>query len=137
MTRTVSMAFHNLPGSRAGVGRAGSRILIADRPEGVARGEGLGFNGAELLAAALGGCFWNDLHYAAEARGHVLGAVEVTVDTTLSGAPLRVTEAAIRARVVADDPAHARECFDAACLESTIANSVMAAFPVAFAFEGP
>lgn len=137
MTRTVSMSFHNLPGSRAGVGRAGSRLLVADRPEGVAKGEGLGFNGAELLAAALGGCFWNDLHYAAESRGHVLGAVEVTAEVTLAGAPLRVTGAAIRARVVAGEPAHARECFEVACLESTIANSVMPAFPVAFAFEGP
>ena len=136
MTRSVSMTFHNLPGSRAGLGRAGTRVLVADRPEGVAKGEGLGFNGAELLAAALGGCFWNDLHYAAEARGYVLGAVEVTAEVTLSGAPLRVTEATIRARVAAGDPDHARECFDDACLESAIANSVMAAFPVAFAFEG-
>lgn len=137
MTRVVAMRFHNLPGTRAGVARAGSRLLVADRPEGVAKGEGLGFNGAELLAAALGGCFWNDLHYAAEARGHVLGPVEVTAEAMLSGLPLRVTAATIRARLEAADPAQARECFDAACLESTIANSVMAAFPVAFAFEGP
>lgn len=135
MTRSVSMRFQNLPGTRAGVARVATRTLIADRPEGVAKGEGLGFNGAELLAAALGGCFWNDLHYVAEARGYILGAVEVTVDATLSGVPLRVTAAAIHARIAADEPAHARECFDAACLESTIANSLMPAFPVAFAFE--
>lgn len=135
MTRTVSMTFHNLPGSRAGLGRAGTRTLIADRPEGLAKGEGLGFNGAELLAAALGGCFWNDLHFAAEARGHVLGAVEVTAEAELSGLPLRVTGATIRARVAAGTPDQARECFDAARLESTIANSVTAAFPVAFVFE--
>ena len=135
MTRTVSMRFHNLPGSRAGFGRAGTRSLIADRPEGVAQGEGLGFNGAELLAASLGGCFWNDLHHAAEARGTVLGAVEVAVDVTLSGTPLRVTAATIHARIAADEPAHARECFEDAAATSTIANSVSAAFPVAFAFE--
>jgi organic hydroperoxide reductase OsmC/OhrA len=135
MTRTVSMRFVNLSGSRAGIGRTGTRTLIADRPYGIAQGEGLGFNGAELLAAALGGCFWNDLHYAADARGYVLGAVEIEAETTLSGAPLRVIAATIHARVAADDPAHARECFDAACADSTIANSVMAAFPVAFVFE--
>ncbi len=129
------MRFHNLPGSRAGVGRSGPRTLIADRPEGVAGGQGLGFNGGELLAAALGGCFWNDLHYAAEARGVVLGAVEVEVETTLSGVPLRVIAATIRARVEAADPSAARACFEAACADSTIANSVMAAFPVAFVFE--
>ncbi|EYD75727.1 hypothetical protein Rumeso_02671 [Rubellimicrobium mesophilum DSM 19309] len=135
MSRTLSMRFQNLPGSRAGLGRTGTRTLIADRPDGVAGGQGLGFNGAELLAAALGGCFWNDLHYAAEARGITLGPVDVAAEVTLDGHPLRVTAAGIRARVAAETPAQARECFDAACADSTIANSVMAAFPVAFAFE--
>jgi len=129
------MRFQNLPGSQAGLARAGTKTLIADRPEGVAGGQGLGFNGAELLAAALGGCFWNDLHYAAEARGITLGEVDVTAETHLSGTPLRVTSATIRARVAAETPAQARECFDAACADSTIANSVSAAFPVAFDYE--
>lgn len=135
MSRTVSMRFGLLPGTRAGVGRAGTRTLIADRPEGVASGQGLGFNGAELLSAALGGCFWNDLHYAAEARGITLGAVEIACDVTLDGHPLRVSRATIRARVAAETPAQARECFDAACADSTIANSVSAAVPVAFDYE--
>ena len=135
MTRTVAMRFGLLPGTRAGVGRVASRTMIADRPEGVAGGQGLGFNGAELLAAALGGCFWNDLHFAAEARGIVLGPVEVEAAVTLDGHPLRVASATIRARVQAETPAQARECFEAARADSTIANSVSAAFPVAFAFE--
>ena len=135
MSRTVSTRFQNLPGSQAGLGRTGTRTLIADRPEGVAGGQGLGFNGAELLAAALGGCFWNDLHYAAEARGVTLGPVEVSCDVTLDGQPLRVTSATIRARLKAETAARARECFDAACADSTIANSVSAAFPVAFDYE--
>jgi len=135
VSRTLSMRFQNLPGSQAGLGRTGPRTLIADRPEGTAGGQGLGFNGAELLAAALGGCFWNDLHYAAEARGIVLGPVEVEAQAHLSGTPLRVTGATIRARVAAETPAQARECFDAACADYTIANSVVAAFPVAFVHE--
>ena len=95
----------------------------------------MGFNGAELLAAALGGCFWNDLHYAAEARGYSLTSVEVAVETTLAGTPLRVTAATIRTRIDADDAALARSCFEAATAESTIANSVIAAFPISFALE--
>jgi organic hydroperoxide reductase OsmC/OhrA len=129
------LRFQNLPGSQAGLGRAGTRTLIADRPEGVAGGQGLGFNGAELLAASLGGCFWNDLHHAAEARGIALGAVDLSCEVTLDGQPLRVTSATIRARVAAGAPAQARECFDAASAYSTIANSVSAAFPVAFDYE--
>ena len=132
MTRTVSLSFRNLPGSQAALGRSGRHTLIADRPEGVAGGERLGFNGAELLSAALGGCFWNDLHYAAEARGQTLGAVEVAVETTLSGTLLRVTAATIRARIEAEDTGQARACFEAARAESTIANSVLGAFPVSF-----
>ncbi len=135
MSRALSMRFQTFPGSQAGLGRTGTRTLVADRPEGVAGGQGLGFNGAELLAAALGGCFWNDLHYVAEARGIQLGPVDVTADVTLDGHPVRVTGATIRARVAAETPAEARECFDAAAASSTIANSVSAAFPVAFALE--
>lgn len=87
MTRTVSLRIYGLPGSQAGLARSGRHTVIADRPEGIAGGQVLGFNGAELLSAALGGCFWNDLHYAAEALGHTLGSVEVAVEPTLSGTP--------------------------------------------------
>jgi hypothetical protein len=87
MTRTVALRFHGLLGSQAGLARSGRHMLIADRPEGLAGGQGLGFNGAEFLSAALGGCFWNDLHYAAAALGHTLSAVEVAVEITLAGAP--------------------------------------------------
>lgn len=134
-SRTISLRFHGVPGTQAGLARSSRHVLIADRPEGVAGGQGLGFNGAELLSAALGGCFWNDLHYAAGAQGYALTCVEVAVETTLSGTPLRVTAATIRARVEAGSPEHARACFEAACRASTIANSMRSAFPVAFELE--
>ena len=135
MTRTVSLRFRGLPGSRAGLAQSGRHTLIADRPEGIAGGQGLGFNGAEFLSAALGGCFWNDLHYAAAALGHTLSGVEVAVETTLSGTPLRVTAAIIRAHVEAESVEQAQACFEAACRESTIANSMLGAFPVSLELE--
>ena len=135
MTRTVLLRFHGLRDSQAGLARSGRHTVIADRPEGVAGGQGLGLNGAELLSAALGGCFWNDLHYAAAALGHTLGRVEVAVETTLSGTPLRVTGASIRALMEAGSVEHARACFEAACRESTIANSMLGAFPASFEME--
>jgi organic hydroperoxide reductase OsmC/OhrA len=136
MTRTVSLRFHGLPGSQAGLARSGRHMLIADRPEGLAGGQGLGFNGADFLSAALGGCFWNDLHYAAAALGHTLSAIEVAVEITLAGAPLRVTAATIRAHVDGESEEQARACFEAACRESIIANSMLAAFPIFFGLEG-
>lgn len=135
MTRIVSLRFHDLPGSQAGLARSGRHTVIADRPEGVAGGQGLGFNGAEFLSAALGGCFWNDLYYAAAALGHALGVVEVAVETTLSGTPLRVTAATIRAHVEAESVEQAQACFEVACRESTIANSMLGAFPVSLGLE--
>jgi organic hydroperoxide reductase OsmC/OhrA len=131
----VSLEFHGVPGSQAGEAQVGRHTLVADRPEGVAGGQGLGFNGAELLSAALGGCFWNDLHYAAAQQGVVLSRVEVAVETTLTGAPLRVTAATIRARVEAGSTEQSRACFEAACRESTIANSLLGAVPVTFRLD--
>ena len=67
MSKSITFNFTPVGGTGAGLGRsAGGHMLIADRPAGTAGGSGLGFNGGELLAASLGGCFWNDLHYAAQ-----------------------------------------------------------------------
>ena len=134
-SRTVSLRFHGVPGTQAGQVRSGRHMLIADRPEGAAGGQGLGFNGAELLSAALGGCFWNDLHYAAQAQGHALSRVEVAVETSLSATSLRVTGATIRAQVEAQSQEAAQACFNAACAMSAIANSMQGAFPVTFELE--
>ena len=131
-SRTVSLRFHSVPGTQAGLARSGRHTLIADRPEGAAGGQGLGFNGAELLSAALGGCFWNDLHYAAHAQGYALSHVEMAVETSLPGTPLRLTAATIRAQVEAGSLEAARACFNVACAASTIATSMQRAFPLMF-----
>lgn len=89
----IDVHFRNLPGTEAAIGRAGHHTLIADRPEGRAGGLGLGFNGAELLASALGGCFCNDLRYVAEESGVHLSEIAVDVTLELSGEPLVATSA--------------------------------------------
>lgn len=132
MTRTISLRFDAIGGTRAGLGHAGGHSLIADRPEGRAGGMGLGFNGGELLAASLGGCFWNDLHYAAEAMGQIVEVRSVDVALVLDGTPARVTGATISARL---NGVQARAVFDRACVESTIANSISGAIRIDFAFE--
>lgn len=52
---SVSVHLNNIAGTEAAMGWAGSHTVIADRPVGKAGGMGLGFNGAELLALAIGG----------------------------------------------------------------------------------
>jgi organic hydroperoxide reductase OsmC/OhrA len=135
MSRQINVGFTAIGGTQAGLGHAGGHSLVADRPVGLAGGTGLGFNGGELLAAALGGCFWNDLHYAAETFGAAIKVQAVNVDITLDGAPPRVTAARIVARLVADSPDAARQIFAAASAGSTIANSIRPAIPVTFDLE--
>ena len=119
------MRFDAVPGTGAGLGRTrAGRTLVADRPDGVAGGTGLGFNGGELLAAALGGCFWNDLHYASAAMDTPVVVDSVEVDTELAGQPPRVIRAHIRARLSGAPDAALQAVFDAAAEASTIANSL-------------
>jgi organic hydroperoxide reductase OsmC/OhrA len=132
MTVSIAMSFGAVSGTAAGLGRSGAHSLVADRPEGRAGGQGLGFNGGQLLAGALGGCFWNDLHYAADAAGVPVVVKAVDAEVDLAGTPLRVVRARIRAALEGADEAARTAVFAAACADSTIANSVMPAFPVRF-----
>ncbi len=94
----VEVSFRNLPGSSAALGRAGDHTIVADRPHGKAGGEGLSFNGAQLLALALGGCFCNDMQYVAADLG--VEIIELAADVTLElgGEPLVATSASLTVR---------------------------------------
>jgi organic hydroperoxide reductase OsmC/OhrA len=132
MSRSIAFHFTAVTGTGAGLGQSASgHTLLADRPDGTAGGRGLGFNGGELLAASLGGCFWNDLYYAAhEVPGLRVGSVHATVD--LAGDPPRVVRARISAKLLGADDKELARIFDAACNDSTIANSLRPAFPISF-----
>lgn len=58
---------------------AGHLTLIADRPPGQG-GRGLGFNGGQLLYAAIAACVSNDLYREAATLGIRLERVALTVD---------------------------------------------------------
>ncbi len=134
MSRSISFSFSAIGETGAGLGRsAGGHTLVADRPPGTAGGSGLGFNGGELLAASLGGCFWNDLHYAADAATVPVFQVErLEARVDLAGNPARVIRAQIAVKLSGTDAATLARIFDAACEDSTIANSLRPAFPITF-----
>ncbi len=90
---SVTVELRNIEGTQAAMGWAGAHTLVVDRPEGRAGGMGLGFNGAQLLALALGGCFCNDLRYVAAEMGVGLGKIAVSVSLELDGTPLVTTAA--------------------------------------------
>ncbi len=127
----VSVTFQRVEGTGAALGWAGSRTVVADRPAGRAGGTGLGFNGAELIALAIGGCFCNDLNYCADTLGMEITGLEVGVAVELDGTPLLVTSATIRANVeVARGATDAERLIARAAEESTISNSIIRGFPV-------
>ncbi|MBV2359118.1 OsmC family protein [Thalassococcus sp. CAU 1522] len=126
----VEVKFHNLPGTEAAVGWTGSHTIIADRPEGKAGGRGLGFNGAQLLALALGGCFCNDLRYAAEKLGVEIGEIAVDVMLELAGEPLVATRATMSVLCKSKDGSDALDVVNSARSSCMVGNSLAAGFPV-------
>jgi putative redox protein len=78
--------FRNVAGEAAAIGSAGPYTLVVDRPAD-GGGQGLGFNGGQLLYLAIGGCVSNDLFREAAVRGIRLTSVRVIVRGDFSGDP--------------------------------------------------
>jgi organic hydroperoxide reductase OsmC/OhrA len=117
-------------GTGAAMGWAGGHTMVVDRPEGKAGGMGLGFNGGQLLALAIGGCFCNDLRYAAERLGVGLGRIAVDVAIELEGDPLIVTSAAMDVSVETNDGSEPEIVIKDAEDKSTVSNSLQRGVPV-------
>lgn len=101
---TTTIEYRTLPGTRAAVGRAGAHSVVADRPEGRFGGMGLGFNGGELLALAIGGCFCNDMQAIADQMGLTISDLRVSVDVDFAGEPSRASGARMTVEcTLADD----------------------------------
>ena len=84
---SFEVEFQNTYGQAASIGRAGPYTLVIDRPAD-AGGQGLGFNGGQLLYLAVGGCVSNDLFREADARGIRLTRVKVRVAGDFAGDPM-------------------------------------------------
>jgi organic hydroperoxide reductase OsmC/OhrA len=129
---TISVSLRNVPGTQAAMGWAGGHTLVIDRPEGRAGGMGLGFNGGQMIALSIGGCFCNDLRYIAEQQGVEIASIAVDVAMELDGSPLLVTGATLRVAVEAADPStDVAALISLAEVDSTVTNSVRRGFPVA------
>jgi len=83
---SFEVEFRNAHGQAASIGSAGPYTLVVDRPAD-AGGQGLGFNGGQLLYLAIGGCISNDLFREAGARGLHLTHVRVRVVGEFDGNP--------------------------------------------------
>jgi len=127
---SVTVQLRNVEGTEAALGWAGGHTLVVDRPEGKAGGQGLGFNGAQLLALAIGGCFCNDLRYGAAASGVALGRIAVDVTLDLEGEPVRATAARLAVRCETLDGSDPAPLVARASRDSMVANSIARGVPV-------
>jgi len=66
-------------GGPTAVAASGPFSVLIDRPA-AAGGRGIGFNGGQLLYAAIAGCYSNDLYREAATMGVPLRRVAITVD---------------------------------------------------------
>ncbi|SRR5690606_21334492 len=124
----MSVSLRSIPDTQAAVGWAGSHTVVIDRPDGKAGGAGLGFNGGQMIALAIGGCFCNDLRYMAETMAVTIDDIAVDVTITLEGQPALVTAAAVVAKVRGSGDM--AELIRRAAADSTIGNSIQRGFPV-------
>ena len=103
---SFEVEFQNVHGRAASIGSAGPYTLVVDRPAG-AGGQGLGFNGGQLLYLAIGGCVSNDLFREAEARGIRLTHVRVRVLGEFDGDPAVSQDVSYDVEVRGDAPLEA------------------------------
>jgi organic hydroperoxide reductase OsmC/OhrA len=130
---TTTIDYRLLPGTRASVGRVGTHSVIADRPEGKSGGMGLGFNGGELLALAVGGCFCNDMQALADEMGLAIGDLKVSVSIEFGGDPVRASEVRMSVDCTLADGSDASPLIERVKALTTIGNSLRAGIPVEIA----
>jgi organic hydroperoxide reductase OsmC/OhrA len=127
----MSVQLRSIQGTGAAVGLAGGHTIIVDRPVDKAGGTGLGFNGGQILALAIGGCFCNDLQYVSHEMGIRLAEIAVQVTLTLEGEPLIATKAVMTVNVTSQDASsHIEDVIRRAKATSTVSNSLVRGFPV-------
>jgi putative redox protein len=96
-----SVLIRTLPDTSVAIGAAGGRTVTIDRAK-ESGGEGLGFNGGELLLLAIGGCYSNDVYREAAKRGIVVHSVSVRVSADWGGNPVRAQNVSFSVKVEAD-----------------------------------
>ena len=128
---TTTVEYRLLPGTRASVGRTGQHSVIADRREGVSGGMGLGFNGGELLALAVGGCFANDLQVIAEQMELEIADLAITVAVDFGGDPRRATDVRMEVNCSLGDGSDPGPLIERAKEYTIIGNSLREGVPVA------
>jgi organic hydroperoxide reductase OsmC/OhrA len=91
---------------------------------------GLGFNGGELLALAIGGCFCNDLQALADEAGVTISGLSISVTLDFGGTPSRTVGARMSVDCKLADCSDPSDLIERAKRLTNIGNSVRAGFPL-------
>jgi uncharacterized OsmC-like protein len=83
------------------VGWTGQHSLVIDRSPADG-GQGMGFNGGQLLLLAIGACYANDVFREALGRDLDVVGIRVVVECDWGGDPVRAHNIAVSTRVEAD-----------------------------------
>lgn len=134
--QSVRVELRNIAGTQAALGWSGAHTIVVDRPEGRAGGLGLGFNGAQLLAFTIGGCFCNDLRYVAHEKNVKIGKIEVAVTVQLAGDPILATSAEMIVLLETLDNSDPEAIVDLARKTCMATNSLRRGFPVSIQSRG-
>ena len=124
----IEARFTTVPGTQAAEGRTGEHAVVVDRPLGVAGGRGLGLNGGQLLALAIGGCLSNDVRYVAAHQSVEVDDVAVDVSVEIEDA--RVASASVTIGVMAAPGVDTAVLVNWAVEVSTVLAAVRSGFPV-------
>lgn len=127
---SMQVQLRSIADTEAAVGWADGHTVLVDRPDGRAGGIGLGFNGAQLLALAAGGCFCNDLRYVAHEMRVELGTVAVDVNIELSGDSLLATAISMLVTCEMLDGSDPESVIDRARQSCMVSNSLPRGVPV-------
>ncbi len=90
----------------------------------------LGFNGGELLALAIGGCFCNDMQAIADQMGLTIADLRVSVSIDFTGNPVRASDARMTLDCTLADGSDPSELIERAKADTTIGNSLRDGIPV-------
>ena len=130
MSEPYRIELRTLDGGPTAIASSGSFSVIADRPV-AGGGRGLGFNGGQLLYAAIAACLSNDLYREATRLGIKLSRVAMTVDGDFPGRGEPSSPISVELEVEGDAPeAHLAELVDLVDELAEIPNSIRAATPI-------
>ena len=128
---SMTVELRNVEGTQAAMGWAGAHTIVVDRPDGRAGGRGLGFNGGQLLALAIGGRFCHELRYAPPEVGAGPGRSALPRGPHLDGSPLLATRARMTVSCEMLDGSDPQALIDEARRVTMVTNSLIRGFPVA------